>query len=46
MKNSLKKAKWGKMALPYLMELYRRHGAFYITDIYDRWMMPRTKRLL
>jgi len=44
MKNRLKKAKWGEMALPYLMELYRKHGAFYVTDIYDICMTPLSKR--
>jgi radical SAM protein with 4Fe4S-binding SPASM domain len=46
MKNRLKKTKWGAKALPYLIELYRRQGAFYITDIYDNWMSPITKMFL
>jgi len=31
MKNRLRRNNWGEGALPYLIELYRRHGAFYVT---------------
>jgi radical SAM protein with 4Fe4S-binding SPASM domain len=45
MKNYLKKTKWGQKTLPYMIDLYRRHGAFYAADIYDGWMRPLARRL-
>jgi hypothetical protein len=43
-KKRLRESRWGSKALPHLIELYRRHGAFYITDIYNIWMPPLIKK--
>jgi radical SAM protein with 4Fe4S-binding SPASM domain len=45
MKSRLRKSSLGQKALPHLTEFYRKHGAFYVADIYDSWMTPLAKRL-
>jgi len=44
-KKQLKGSRWGARALPYLTELYRRHGAFHVADFYDNWITPLAKTL-
>ena len=44
MKNRLMKKHWGGRILPYLIEFYRRHGAFYVTDVFDTWLIPLARR--
>ncbi len=39
-KTQLRNSRWGNRALPYLMEFYRRNGAFYVTDIHDNLLTP------
>jgi radical SAM protein with 4Fe4S-binding SPASM domain len=44
-KNRLRRSRWGSKALPHLIELYRRHAAFYVRDINDICLIPLFKRL-
>jgi radical SAM protein with 4Fe4S-binding SPASM domain len=44
LKTRLKETGWGQKALPHLTELYRRHAAFYVTGIVDKFLLPLTRR--
>jgi radical SAM protein with 4Fe4S-binding SPASM domain len=37
-KGELRKTRLGRRLLPYLINLYRNHGAFYVSDIHDIWL--------
>jgi radical SAM protein with 4Fe4S-binding SPASM domain len=36
---------WGRIVLPHMMYLYRRHGAFYVTDVYENLLTSLARRL-
>jgi len=44
-KNRLLKTRFGGKLVPYAVDLYREHGAFYVMDILENWLTPLARRL-